>query len=157
MFTITAAQPVNPPGTAPRLTAAQVWEGLELRARVLDERFTPPGHHFEVLADEEAGLTRRVQRAGQPEEVQRVTFHGDRVVVYDFVEGPQRSIILNAIETDDDGELALRFTYLIEYQDLVAGSAEERQAAEERRPAMTGQPGRVMQVIRALVAEGRIA
>lgn len=156
MFTITAAEPVNRPEDATRLTYEQVWRGLQMRARNLDERFVPPGHRFEVLDDDGDVITRRVALGDRPDELQRVSFHGGRVVVFDFVEGAQRSVILNTIESDPSGALQLRFTYLIQFTDVEPGSAEERRAAEERRPAMSGQPARVMTVIRALVEEGRI-
>ena len=157
MFTITAAEPINRDADAIRVTPEQVWRGLQMRARNLDERFVPPGHRFEVIDDDGDVITRRVALDGRPEELQRVSFHGGRVVVFDFVEGGQRSVILNAIESDDDGEGQLRFTYLIEFTDIEHGSDAERRAADERRPAMAGQPARVMKVIRALVEEGRIA
>lgn len=156
MFTVIASAPLNPDGETVQLTPDQVWQGLQVRARNGDDRFVPPGHRFEVIEDQGDVLTRRVQLEEREDEIQRISFHGGRVAVLDFIEGDQRSVILNSIETDEEGEYELKFTYLVEFRDLEHGSEDEKQLARDRRQLMTGQPGNVLRVIRELAAEGRV-
>ncbi len=155
MFTTTTAVRVNE-GGQPVLTPRQLWHALQIRARNGDERFVPPGHRFEVLEDDGDALTRRVLRHGHEAELQRITFHGGRVMVFDFVEGPQQTVIVCALEVDGDGELWLRLTFHAAFRDLPHGSPAERAAAAERRPAMARQPSRIVAISRELAREGRI-
>lgn len=156
MFTVIASAPINSEEEPIRLSPEQVWEGLQIRARNGDDRFVPPGHRFEVIDDQGDVLTRRVHLEDREYEVQRISFHGGRVAIFDFIEGGQRSVIVNSIETDEKGEYELKFTYLVEFRDLEHGSEAEVQLARDRRALMTGQPGNVLGVIRRLAAEGRV-
>ena len=153
MFTTTATAPFD--GSDGRsLTPDQVWRGLQIRARNGDERFAPPGHRFEVISDDGETVMRTAHLADGTVEVQRITSHGSRVQVFEFVEGPQKSVILCSIETDADARFVLRLTFLTSFPGLEHGSAEEAAFAAKRRPLMTGQPAHVLQVIRSLVDEG---
>jgi Domain of unknown function (DUF1857) len=156
VFTTTEAVRINPPDEPVTLSREQVWRALEIRARNGDDRFVPPGHRFEVVEDEGDRLLRRVILESREEELQKISFHGRRVVVFDFVEGPQNSVMICAIESDDDGEYWLRITFLTEFRDIAHGSEEEQALALERRPLMRRQPSLVLSVARELVTEGRI-
>ncbi len=156
MFTTTASVPINS-GVEPTLTPQQVWQGLVIRARNEDERFVPPGHRFELVQDNGDQLVRRVHLADGRVELQHISFHGERLMVFDFVEGPQLGLIFCVIETDADGEFCLRMTFLTEFAHLAHGSAEEAAFAAHRRPLMMGQPPQVLDVIRELVKEGTLA
>jgi Domain of unknown function (DUF1857) len=156
MFTTTHAERINGDNDTIRLTPEQVWRALEIRARNGDDRFVPPHHRFDVLEDDGNRLLRRVHLDGREDELQEITFHGGRVNVFNFIEGPQRSIIICNLETDDDCEYWLRFTFLSEFTDIPHGSEEEVRIAAERRPLMRRQPGLVLSVARELVSEGRL-
>lgn len=156
MFTVSEAVRLNEPGDAPQLTPDQVWHALQIRARNGDERFVPPGHRFEVLEDNGDWLTRRVVLHDRDDELQRISFHGGRVVVFDFFAGPQKSVVLSVIETDDEGEHWLRLTFLVEFRALAHSSPEEREIADQRRPMMRRQPGHIIAVARELAREGRL-
>jgi Domain of unknown function (DUF1857) len=156
VFTVISSVPINPDGEPVRLTPEQVWRGLQIRARNGDDRFVPPGHRFEVVDDQGDVLTRRVYLEEREDELQRISFHGGRVAIFDFIEGGQRSVIVSSIETDDDGEYLLKFTYLVEFLGLDHGSEEELELARDRRQVMTGQPGRVLEVVRELASEGKV-
>lgn len=156
MFTTTHAEPINKEGDTITLTPEQVWRALQIRARNGDDRFVPPGHRFEVLEDNGDRLLRRVHVEGREDELQEISFHGGRVNIFDFIEGPQRSVIICNLETDESGEYLLRFTFLVEFAEMPHGSEEEARLAEERRPLMRRQPGVVLSVARALVAEGQL-
>ncbi|WP_375399892.1 AtaL-like protein [uncultured Amnibacterium sp.] len=153
MFTTSTSVRFNT-GDLPELTPEQVWAGLVIRARNGDERFAPPGHRFEVIDDSDAAVVRRAYLADGREELQRITMHGERVMVFEFIEGPQKSVILCAIETDDEGEYRLRLTFLTTFPELVHHSVEEQEFAARRRPLMQGQPNHILGVVRQLVNEG---
>ena len=53
-------------------------------------------------------VMRAAHLADSAVEVQRITFHGSRVQVFEFVEGPQKSVILCSIETDADARFVVR-------------------------------------------------
>ena len=153
MFTTTTSVAIND-GVEPTLTPQQVWRGLKIRARNGDPRFVPPGHRFEILEDDGDSLMRRVHLADGRVELQRITFHNERLVVFDFVEGPQLGLILCLIETDAESRYCLRMTFLTEFADLPHGSPAEAEFAAGRRAVMIGQPTRVLEVVRELVTEG---
>jgi hypothetical protein len=156
LFTTSTSAPFDV-GSGPDLTPEIVWAGLWMRARLEDDRFAPPGHRFEVVGDDGATVMRKVYLADGREELQRITGHGDRLMVFEFVEGPQQSLILHAIETDDVGAYVLHMTFLTQFAGLAHGSVEEAEFAGQRRPMMRQQPGRVLEVVRELVAEGVLA
>jgi Domain of unknown function (DUF1857) len=156
MFTTTESVPINGPGDTVKLTPDQVWHALQIRARNGDERFVPPGHRFEVIEDDGARLVRRVYIDGRDDELQEISFHGRCVNVFDFVEGPQRSVIICNLEADDDGEYWLRLTFLTEFSGVDHASTQERQIAAERRPLMRRQPSIILAVARQLLGEGRL-
>ena len=154
MFTTTATAPFDGRDGRVPLTPEQVWLGLQIRARNGDERFAPPGHTFEIVSDDGETVMRKAFLADGGVELQRITSHGSRVQVFEFVEGPQQSVILCCIETDADAQFVLRLTFLTTFPGLEHGSAEEAAFAAKRRPLMTGQPAHVLDVIRHLVDEG---
>ena len=153
MFTTSNTVRIND-GQAPALTPEQVWRGLQIRARNGDDRFVPPGHRFEIVEDNGDRLLRKVYLSDGVQELQRISFHGTNLVVFDFVEGPQLGMILCLIETDDESQYCLRMTFLSEFADLAHGSTEEAEFAAGRRQVMLGQPARVIDVIRELATEG---
>ena len=154
MFTTTASAKLDD-GRRP-LAPDQAWRGLQIRARNGDDRFVPPGHRFEIVSDDGDGLLRKVYLADGDEEMQRITFHGERLVVFDFVEGPQRGLILCLLETDEDGGHWLRMTFLTDLTQVEHNSDEEVEFAAARRPFLLGEPARVLEVIRQLVDEGAV-
>lgn len=156
MFTTTSSVPINEPGEPVKLTPEQVWAGLKIRARNEDERFVPPGHTFKVIEDRGDEILRSVELAAREGELQRISFHGGKVMLFDFLAGPQRSVVITAIEADDDGEYYLRFTFLTEFKDMPHHSESEQKIRDERRPLMLQQPTVVLKVIRQLAAEGRV-
>jgi len=157
MVTVTARARVNQDDpTAVVLTADQVWRGLAMRARARDPRFVPPGHRFRIITDEGDHLVRHVLLDDGHEELERITFHGGRIVVVDLIEGRQRSLMINTIETDDYRRLVLNFTHVTEFIGMEHGSPEERALAAHRLPTTMQLPAATLETIRELVAEGRL-
>ena len=126
MFTVSRALPVNPPGGTPQrpLTRADVWRGLEMKANNALP-FVPSISYCVVT-----------ERASETEFVREIEFRGERShervqlepqtrVTFTRLDGSVSGHIVNEIETGDDGELQLRFTYTLELAGIPAGSKEE--------------------------------
>ncbi len=123
MFTVSRALPVNPPGE-PRLTRADVWRGLEMKANNALP-FVPSISHCVVT--ERAGdreFVREIEFRGERSH-ERVTLEPEQRVTFERLDGRVGGRILNEIE-EEGGELQLRFTYALEIAGIAAGSEEER-------------------------------
>lgn len=108
MIYSTATVRVNPDGEA-RLSRAQVWAGLQLKAR--DARlFLPPGlcTRCEVVEESATHLVRDATIAGaNVREI--ITLEPERKVTFFQAAGPREGAIVNELFEDDAGELQLRF------------------------------------------------
>jgi hypothetical protein len=153
VFTITGAIKVND-GQEPTLSTEHVWNGLQLLARAADPLLIPPGHQFEVIEDNGNELIRSVRLADGTKELQRITFHGNRVAIFDFIEGPQLGHIIWTIETDLDGEDLLRMTTIAGFEWMPHQSASEIELAETRRPLMPVVLVQILGAFRKLAREG---
>jgi hypothetical protein len=123
MYSVSKVFPVNVPGE-PMLTRKDLWEGLQMKARNALP-FVVRMQECEVIEERPDGLTRNIKiRDERHQEV--VTFVPQEFVRFERVTGPTTGHILNVIETDDEGELVLRFTFELERKDTPAGSDEER-------------------------------
>jgi hypothetical protein len=108
MIYSTATVPVNPAG-APKLTRAQIWKGLELKAR--DARlFLPPGlcTRCDVVEESATHFVREATIAGTDlreiivlEPMTKVTFFQ--------ATGPREGAIINGLFEDEEGALQLKF------------------------------------------------
>jgi hypothetical protein len=81
--------PINPPNASPKLTRAQVWTGLEHKARD-PVRYVPIIAACKVVEETEAGLTRLVTfkpGTGPPGEVKEVVIWTKEVRVRIFQRG----------------------------------------------------------------------
>lgn len=155
MFTLSANVPLNS-GADPILTPDHVWNVLEHHARTGDLRFVGPGHRFEVLESDANGVLRRVfiSRDGKTDEhLQRLTFHGRRVLVSSNLDGPL-SVRIASIEADEAGAYWLRMTNTAEQSGVPHGSAEERALAARVDGFAQAAAQRWISVIRELVAYG---
>jgi hypothetical protein len=72
-------------------------------------------------------LTREIVDKGDTI-IENVTFHPQRMVKFERVTGRVLGTILNEI-IDEDGDLALRFTFTLTVEGLADGSAEEAEFA----------------------------
>lgn len=99
---------MNPEGEA-KLTRAQAWAGLELKAR--DARqFLPAGlcTRCEVTEETATHLVREATIAGGDlREI--ITVEPERKVTFFQATGPREGAIVNELFEDSDGELQLRF------------------------------------------------
>jgi hypothetical protein len=108
MIYSTAVVPVNPEGE-PRLTRAQAWKGLELKAR--DARlFLVPGlcTRCEVI-EESATHFGREATIGGHDLLEIVTLEPESKVTFFQAAGPREGVIINELFEDEEGALQLRF------------------------------------------------
>ncbi|MBZ9814023.1 SRPBCC family protein [Mesorhizobium sp. CA7] len=108
MIYSTATVPVNPEG-ATRLTRAQAWAGLELKARDARE-FLPPGlcTRCDVVEESETHFVREATIAGADlREI--ITLEPESKVTFFQATGPREGAIINELFEGTDGTLHLRF------------------------------------------------
>ena len=108
----------------PLLTRAQVWAGLQRKARN-GVPFIPAMTRCHVVEDTEAGLIRDVAIRGIAAR-ERVTFYPPKKTVFTRLSGPADGVIVNEILEGPDGELKLRFSFALQLVDVDSGSPEER-------------------------------
>jgi Domain of unknown function (DUF1857) len=118
---------VNADLNEPKLTRGLVWRGLVLKAEN-PLPFVPVISKCTVRERGVNRLTREIVDKGDTI-VEVVTFHPQRMVKFERVAGRVLGTILNEIIEDDDGDLALRFTFTLSVEGIAAGSAAENEFA----------------------------
>jgi|GEM_PF-10114 len=125
---------VNPTEAPSRLSRAEVWAGLVLKAdNALP--FVPAMTYCQV-----------VERDSPTQFVREIEFRGDRMrelvilepkraVTFTRLSGPVLGTIQNLIDEDDTGELHLRFTFELEVSGVAPGSPEELEYAAAMQKA----------------------
>ncbi|QJD93405.1 DUF1857 family protein [Duganella dendranthematis] len=108
----------------PLLTRAQLWAGLQQKARN-GVPFIPAMTHCEVLEDSEHGLLREVAIRGKSAR-ERVTFYPPKKTVFARLSGPVDGLIVNEILEGPDGDLKLRFSFALQLVDVDSGTESER-------------------------------
>ena len=157
MIYSTATVRVNPAGET-RLTRAQVWRGLELKAR--DARlFLPPGLCTRCVVVEESPthFVREATIAGLDlREI--ITLEPERKVTFFQAAGPREGAIINALFEDEAGELQLTFYCYLGLRDKEPNGREE-QAEQAQFDSDTGYKAALLSTLkrtRELLAEGRL-
>ncbi|QAY76784.1 SRPBCC family protein [Sphingosinicella sp. BN140058] len=128
MIYSTATVPVNPVGGT-NLTRAQVWKGLERKAR--DARlFLPPGlcTRCEVTEESATHFVREATIAGADlREI--IVLEPESKVTFFQAAGPREGAIVNELIEDEAGTLHLRFYCYLGLRGIEPGGPEEQ--AEE--------------------------
>ena len=131
MIFVSHALPVNVPDE-PRLTPANVWDGLVLKANNALP-FVPAMTYCEVTRrHSDTIFDRDIDFRGQ-RFTERITLEAPYRVTFTRIAGPVLGTIANEIETID-GDLALRFSFALVVHGVAGGSAEEQAYAD----SMTG-------------------
>jgi hypothetical protein len=157
MIYSTATVPVNPEGEIP-LTRAQIWAGLELKAR--DARlFLPPGlcTRCDVI-EESATHFVRDATIGGTDLREIITIEPERKVTFFQVTGPREGAIVNEVYEDEHGALQLRFYCYIGLRGKEQGGVEE-QAEQAQFDDDNGYRAALLSTLkrtRELTAEGRL-
>jgi hypothetical protein len=157
MIYSTATVPVNPEGE-PRLTRAQVWQGLELKAR--DARlFLPTGlcTRCDVVEESATHFVREATIAGADlREI--ITLEPERKVTFFQASGPREGAIINELFEDEAGELQLKFYCYLGLRDKEPKGPEE-QAEQAQFDSDNGYKAALLSTLkrtRELLAEGRL-
>ena len=136
MIFVSHALPVNVPDE-PRLTPANVWDGLVLKANNALP-FVPAMTYCEVTRrHSDTVFDRDIDFRGQ-RFTERITLEPPHRVTFTRIAGPVLGTIANEIagneQSTDDGDLALRFSFALVVHGVAGGSAEEQAYAD----SMTG-------------------
>jgi hypothetical protein len=132
MIFVSHALPVNVPDE-PRLTPANVWDGLVLKANNALP-FVPAMTYCEVTQrHSDTVFDRDIDFRGQ-RFTERITLEAPYRVTFTRIAGPVLGTIANEIESTDDGDLALRFSFALVVHGVAGRSAEEQAYAD----SMTG-------------------
>lgn len=157
MIYSTATVPVNPDGET-RLTRAQVWKGLELKAR--DARlFLPPGLCTRCNVVEESA-THFVREAtiGGADLREIITLEPEHKVTFFQATGPREGAIVNALFEDDAGALQLRFYCYLGLRGKAPNGPEE-QAEQAQFDSATGYRSALLSTLkrtREMLADGTL-
>ena len=152
MFSVSESVPVNEDNHV-RLTRADVWHGLELKARNALP-FIPAMTHCVVLREESENVFFRKIIFKGDHAMQRVTLHPLQGVTFERLTGKSVGVIRNMIEEDERGVLSLRFTFDLELPGVPAGSEEEAAYANEMRGEYLGALKATIGAIRQLKMQG---
>ena len=132
MIFVSHALPVNVPDE-PRLGQQQVWDGLVLKANNALP-FVPAMTYCEVTRrHSDTVFDRDIDFRGQ-RFTERITLEAPYRVTFTRIAGPVLGTIANEVESTDDGDLALRFSFAL----VVTGVAGGSQAEQEYADSMTG-------------------
>ncbi len=136
MIFVSHALPVNVPDE-PRLTPANVWDGLVLKANNALP-FVPAMTYCEVTRrHSDTVFDRDIDFRGQ-RFTERITLEAPYRVTFTRIAGPVLGTIANEIagneQSTEDGDLALRFSFALVVHGVAGGSAEEQAYAD----SMTG-------------------
>ena len=132
MIFVSHALPVNVPDE-PRLDRQNVWDGLVLKANNALP-FVPSMTYCEVTRrHSDTVFDRDIDFRGQ-RFTERITLEAPYRVTFTRIAGPVLGTIANEIESTDDGDLALRFSFALVVHGVAGGSAEEQAYAD----SMTG-------------------
>ena len=123
MISITRSFRVNEPGQTV-LTRAQLWRGLEIKARNAT-LFVRRMQSCVVIEDGELEFTRDIVIRDEPHR-ERITFTPGEKVHFERIGGNTKGYITNEIHEDSAGELILQFSFNLERTDLEPGGEEER-------------------------------
>jgi hypothetical protein len=157
MIYSTATIPVNPEGET-KLTRAQAWAGLELKAR--DARlFLPPGLCTRCNVVEESA-THFVREAtiGGADLREIITLEPQAKVTFFQAAGPREGAIINELFVDEAGELQLRFYCYLGLRGKEPNGPEE-QAEQAQFDSDKGYKAALLSTLkrtRELLAEGRL-
>lgn len=157
MIYSTTTVPVNPEGET-RLTRAQAWAGLELKAR--DARlFLPPGlcTRCDVVEESATHFVREATIAGADlREI--ITLEPQSKVTFLQATGPREGAIINELYEDESGALQLRFYCYLGLRGKAPNGSEE-QAEQAQFDSDKGYKAALLSTLRRtreLLAEGAL-
>ena len=145
---------VNDDPKEPRLTRSLVWRGLVMKAEN-PLPFVPVISNCKVIERRGDGLVREIVDKGDTM-TEVVTLHPERRVQFERMSGRVLGTILNEIVEDDDGELALRFTFTLSVAGVADGSAEEMDFAAKMEEGYLMAVRATLKAMRKLAADNAL-
>lgn len=145
---------VNDDPKEPRPTRSLVWRGLVMKAEN-PLPFVPVISNCKVIERRGDGLVREIVDKGDTM-TEVVTLHPERRVQFERMSGRVLGTILNEIVEDDDGELALRFTFTLSVAGVADGSAEEMDFAAKMEEGYLMAVRATLKAMRNLAADNAL-
>ena len=155
MISVSYKVPVNPEDSDVELSRADVWKGLEAKARNALP-YVPSMTKCEVESEGENWIQREIEFRGQ-RLGERITLEPQETVRFERTSGEVMGTILNEILESEDGELELRFSFDLELEGVEAGSQEETDYEETMKGDYEKAVESTLAAIRRWVREGASA
>lgn len=124
MISVSSTVRVNPPDEPVKLSRADVWHGLALKAENALP-FVPAMTVCEVKERTDTEILREIEFRGQ-RFGERITLVPEKSVQFDRTFGPVMGTIRNEI-LEEDGDLSLRFRFDLVLEGVAPGSAAEQE------------------------------
>lgn len=155
MYTMAASVEINPRGSIPVLSRADIWRGLVMKAENALP-FVPAMQACTVLERFEGGLVREVRTRGERFE-ERVTFTPEVQVLFHRSDagGNPAGWISNTVSDSDRG-LLLTFALAIVIPDVTVGSPEEHERGEAMKNSYVDAINATLHTTRMFVLNGKI-
>src|ERR1700733_13778386 len=145
---------VNDDPSETPLDRGQVWRGLVMKAEN-PLPFVPVISSCKVIERRPDGLIREIVDKGDTiREV--VTFYPQRMVQFERTSGRVLGTILNEIIEDDDGDLALKFTFKLTVEGIEPGSTAERDFAGDMEAGYLMAVAATLKAMRKLALENAL-
>jgi ketosteroid isomerase-like protein len=152
VFELSRTVLVNDDPSQPRLSRADVWAGLVMKAdNALP--FVPQMRRCDVVERGDGWLVRDILLSGDVGLRERVTFEPGRRVVFERIGGSEPGRIENTIGEDADGNLTLTFAFGLSKQGIAPGSVAELEHFKPMEAAYFGAVASTLAAVRRLVAE----
>ncbi|MDX6152659.1 SRPBCC family protein [Marinococcus sp. PL1-022] len=153
MFTVSKSMFVNDSTDhEPILNHDHVWEGLVMKAEDATP-FVEVMTACRILERGDRFLRREVEVHGHKSQ-EWVTFFPKHMIVFEPLDGPTRGLIKNEIEEDEQGALAIRFTFTFELAEDETMS--EQAYAKRMEDSYTSAVETTLATIRSFVQEGKL-
>lgn len=147
---------VNTDANEPQLTRSLVWRGLVLKAEN-PLPFVPVITACRIIEQQdERRFVREIVDKGDVI-TEAVTLHPERMVKFERLSGRVLGTILNEIIDDDDGDLALKFTFTLTVEGVVPDSAAERDFAAQMEQGYLMAVAATLKAMRVLARTNALA
>jgi Domain of unknown function (DUF1857) len=146
---------VNTDPKEPKLTRSLVWRGLVMKAEN-PLPFVPVITACRIV--ERQGDDRFVREIADKGDIitEVVTLRQQRTVKFERTSGRVLGTILNEIVEDNDGDLALKFTFKLSVDGVAPGSAAEREFADQMEEGYLMAVAATLKAMRKLARENAL-
>jgi len=153
--------PVNPSGSNPLITHAQLWKGLEHKVRHAQD-LVPVFTDCRVLKEEGNVITRRAFLKDGAMDHVKERFLEEVCTLYaptkvDFLSpGNHNSLAQNVISDGPDEDLQLTYIFDWTYPEVEVGSAEEKNKIEEQKKGAQTAILMTLKSVREMIGRGEL-